>query len=57
MAVNIIWTSIQENLSSKLANNEGMEQPAHSHSVVSAFLIRLSESILSKLATRENSIF
>ena len=57
MAVNIIWASMQGNRSSKFANNEGTDQPAHPCSLISAFVIRLLESIISKLATRENSIF
>ena len=37
------------------ANNTGADQPAHSRSLISAFVIHLLESILSKLATSEIS--
>ena len=50
------WASTQENLSSGFANNKGTDQPAHWHSLISAFVIRLLESILSRLATSEISI-
>ena len=39
------------------ANNQGADQPAHSRSLISAFVIRLLESIISKLGTRKFSIF
>ena len=39
------------------SNNEGADQPAHPRSLISAFVIRLLESMISKLATREISIF
>ena len=39
------------------ANNTGADQPAHSRRLVSAFVIRLLESIISKLDTGEISIF
>ena len=39
------------------ANNEGADQPAHPHRLISAFVIRFLESIISRLATREISIF
>ena len=38
-------------------NNKGADQPAHLHSLISTFVIRLLESIISKLATSEISIF
>ena len=34
---------------------EGTEQPAHLHSLISTFVIRLLENILSKLVTGEIS--
>ena len=37
-------------------NNKGTDQPVHPHSLISAFVIRLMESIISKLATSEFSI-
>ena len=40
-----------------LANNKGSGQPAHRRSLISAFVIRLLESIISRLATFGISIF
>ena len=37
--------------------NKGADQPAHPHSLISAFIIRLLESIISMFATSEISIF
>ena len=48
-----IWASFQENLSSGLANNTGKDQPEHPRRLISAIVIRLWESIISKLATSE----
>ena len=39
------------------ANNKGPDQPAHPHSLISAFVIRLLESIIYRLATSETSTF
>ena len=39
------------------ANNTGAYQPAHPRSLISAFVIRVLESIICKLATYEISIF
>ena len=39
------------------ANNTGADQPAHPRSLISAFVIRVLESTVSKLATSESSIF
>ena len=39
------------------ANNKGADQPAHSRSLISAFVFRLLESITSRLATNTVSIF
>ena len=39
------------------ANNKGAGQPAHPRSQISAFVICLLESIISRLATSEISIF
>ena len=36
----------------RLANNKGADQPADPRSLISAFVIRLLESMISKLATR-----
>ena len=38
-------------------NNKRANQPAHRRSLISAFVIRFSESIISKLATDEISFF
>ena len=39
------------------ANNTGTDQPVHPHSLISAFVIHVFESTISKLATREISVF
>ena len=39
------------------ANNKGADQPVHSHRLVSIFIICFAESMISKFATREISIF
>ena len=39
------------------ANNKGADQAAHPRSLISTFVIRLLECIISRLATREVSIF
>ena len=49
--------STRENLSSVFASNLGAVQPAHPRCLISAFIIRLFESIISRLATGEISIF
>ena len=41
----------------RFANNKGADQPAHLRSLISAFVIRLLESIIYSLATSEISIF
>ena len=38
-------------------NNKGADQPAHPRRLISAFVICVLESIISKLATREISLF
>ena len=48
---------INGSLSSVFANNKGADQAAHPRSLISAFVIRLLESIISKLATSKFSIF
>ena len=40
-----------------LANNTGADQPAHPCSLISAFVIRVLESTISKLAPSEISVF
>ena len=39
------------------ANNKGADQPVHPHSLMSGFVIRLLESIISRLVTNEISSF
>ena len=39
------------------ANNKGADQPVHLRSLISAFVICILESIISRLATSEMSIF
>ena len=51
-----IWASARENLSRGCANNKAADQPAHPRILISAFVIRLLESIISKLASSEISI-
>ena len=34
----ILWASMQENLTLLHGNNKGADQPAHSHSLISAFV-------------------
>ena len=48
---------MRENLSLGIANNKGADQPAHPRSLISTFIIQILESIISKLATGEISIF
>ena len=48
-----IWALTQENLSSGCGNNKGAEQPVHLCRLISTFVIRLLESIISKVATHE----
>ena len=35
------------------ANNKGTDQPAHMHSLISAFVVRLTESIMSRHSASE----
>ena len=39
------------------ANNTGADQPAHTHSLICPFVVRFLESIISRFATSEISIF
>ena len=52
-----IWALTRENLFSGFANNKGAYQPVHPRSLISAFVIHLLESTISKLATSKISIF
>ena len=38
-------------------NNKGADQPAHMRSLISAFVVRLTESIMSRHTTSEISMF
>ena len=40
-----------------IVNNKGADQPGHPRSLIRAFVIRLLESIISRLATSKISIF
>ena len=42
-------------LSSGLVNNKGTDQPAHPHSLISAFVLRSFESIISKLSVAKET--
>ena len=48
---------MRENLSSGFANDKGADQPVHLHSLISTFVNRLLESIISILATSQTSIY
>ena len=41
----------EKNCRPGFGNNKGADKPAHSRSLISAFVIRLLESIISELAT------
>ena len=53
----IIWVSMRENLSLGFVNNKSADRPAHPSSMISAFVVRLLESTISRPATSESSIF
>ena len=46
MTTHIIWTTSWENLFMPYANNKGADQPAHSRSLIRAFVIRCLDSII-----------
>ena len=52
----LLGQETHENLSSPFANIKGTDQPVHPHSLVSDFVVRLLESIISITATSELSI-
>ena len=52
-----ILAGMQENLFLGFANNKGADQPAHLRRLISTFVIRFSENLISKFATGEISIF
>ena len=47
----------RENLLQRFAKNKVADQPVHLHSLISDFVIYLLESIISKLATIDISLF
>ena len=47
----------EKNCLQGFANNKGTDQPAHSRRLISAFVFRAMESIISKHATSEILIF
>ena len=53
----IIRAQTREDLSLVFVNNKVTDQPAHPRSLISAFVIHVLESTISKLATSEFSIF
>ena len=55
-ALTINWAWKRENLSWEVCEQERHIQPAHPHRLISAFVIRFLESIISKPAT-SNSTF
>ena len=54
---NHIGLDARKNCLRGVANNTGADQPAHPRSLISAFVIRFWESIISRLATSEISNF
>ena len=51
------WALTRENLSSGRVNNKGAGQSAHPCSLISAFIFRSLESIISRHAKGEISVF
>ena len=49
----IFWPRCEKTCLPGFANNTGADEPAHPCSLISAFVIRLSSSIISRLATSE----
>ena len=50
-----IWATSWENLFMPCANNRGADQPAHLRSLISAFVVRCLDSVISLLAIAEIS--
>ena len=44
LGFNIIWTSMRETITLLLANNKGADQPAHTRSLISTFVIHYLKS-------------
>ena len=54
LARRFIYGSWRENITLRgFANNKGADKPAHPRSLISAYVIRSLESIISQLATGE----
>ena len=53
----INWASTRENLLKGFASNTDADQPAQPRRLISTFVVRFFESIISELATSEISIF
>ena len=53
----MVWASMRENLSLGFATNKGADQPVHLCRLISAFVTRFLESIISEFASRKISIF
>ena len=51
------WASSRENLTLLYANNTGADQPVHPRILVSTFVIRLLEIMISTLASCKIAIF
>ena len=51
----IKWAMSWENLSIPYANNEGADQPAHPRSLISTFIVRCLDSIISLVSTSDIS--
>ena len=50
-----IWATSWENLFMPYANNKGTDQPAHPHSLISTFVVRCLDSIISLVSKSEIS--
>ena len=57
LILNIYWPRRKKTCLRRFANNKGADQPARPRSLISDFVFRFLESIISKLATSEISIF
>ena len=55
--LNMICASLWENLTKLHANNKGVDQPVHPHSLISVIVIDLLESIIPKLVSGKISTF
>ena len=54
---NVNWPHREKTCLRRFENNTGADQTSHPRSLISAFVIRLLERIISKLAQNEISIF